>query len=507
MKRDAFQLATAAALATACAAVVMLAGPTSAGAVGLGALDPRVCSPARAQAYRDFLNLSVPIPAGLAPNDPAAKDVAANHYVEMFDGRFACGDSAEHFGNVIDAYKAAFAHRRADGTRIPLVLHFHGGLVAGDGGFGAPVAGQNAVWNSYTKYGFPVFFMWHSGPGEIGAREVLPQSGHITTAHGLVNRWDFINERAAERERNGTGHPDFPTRGPITYAERVNLREEQLRHENLVNGANMWRHMEREIDESMERKGDRGGYLMVKSIAELAADPDFRVVLVGHSMGTIFASRMIETYKAYVDDHPELPGGARNFKFDVVFLAPAVKYRDFDRALRTGKIANFRMFTLYDRCERLDHVARGQFGTGGLKALNDLYPRSLLYYISAVTSEYPDLPLVGMHRFMEDPPDKDDVLVNSVNKSMLDFGQPTKSPPGFDRSIVLSPTSENHAGVNVGFEANSISHGGFDGDGAVLNSIEEIVNRGFAPSAAPSPHATHDPKVATCGANESKALR
>jgi hypothetical protein len=504
MKRVKCQLATSTALVMACACVVFSQGPTY--GLGLGALDPRVCSPAQAIAKKAFLALPVPIPSGIPASDPAAADVADHHYVEMFDGKFVCGDSAEHFGAVVAAYKAAFAHPR-NGTKPPLVLHFHGGLVSGEGAFNAPVERDSAMWKSYTKFGFPVFFMWHSGAGEIGAREVLPQNGHITTAHGLVNRWDFINESAAERERNGTGHPDFDLGRDITAPERVNLREEQLRHENLVNGANMWRHMEREISAAMERKGDRGGYLMVKAIAELAADPDFRVVLIGHSMGTIFASRLIESYAAYVEDHPELPSRARDFKFDLVFLAPAVKYRDFDRALRTKKIANFRMFTLYDRCERIDHLARGQFGTGGLKGLDDLYPRSLLYWISAVTSEYPDIPLVGMHRFMEDPVFNDNVLVHSVNERMIEFGGPRLPPSAFDRSIVLSPTKANGGAGNTGFETGSISHGGFDGDAEVLTSLEEIVNHGFTPSGAATPHPTATPHDAKCGDNENKVPR
>jgi pimeloyl-ACP methyl ester carboxylesterase len=437
-------------------------------------LDPEPCSIGEKQQRDAFLRLPVPIPSGLASDDPAGKDVPAHHYVEMFDGKFVCGYSRGDFESVIAAYKAAFAHRRQDGKRIPLVLHFHGGLVSGESGFKAPAETPNMFWSTYTTGAFPVLFIWHSGPGEIGSREILPQTGHITTAHGLVNRWNYIYETAAERERDGTGHPDLtPAPNGTPFSERVNLREQQLREENLLNGANMWRHMEREIDQAMEPWDDRGGYLMVKSIAELAADPEFRVVLVGHSMGAIFASRLIETYHSYVAEHPELSPAAKAFHFDVVFMAPAVKYRVFDEALRTHRIGNFRMFTMYDLCERRDHVASGALGRTALRGLKDFYPRSLLYYVSSVTSEYPDIPLVGLDRFMVDPQFDGDVLIRSVKNRI-------ERP----RSLVFSPTKRNGGGA-PGFEVNAVSHGAFDQDGAFLRSLGKIINKGFGGSPGP----------------------
>jgi hypothetical protein len=467
--RSARSYQAAVALIGALACAVAFPPHRGSAAATSSAVDPRVCGNGK-EAKAKFLSFAD----------------ARNHYVEMFDGRFDCGYGPGDFNRVVDAYRSAAA--KAGPSPLPLVLYFHGGLVQGGHGFEFPL--QTGVWQTYTAHAFPVFFVWHSGGGEIGAREVLPQTGHITTAHGLINRWDYIHGTAAERERNDTGHPRLQT-PPETVD--VNAVEQDLRLQNVLNGANMWHHMEREIDWSLEPGADRGGHLMVEQLAKLAGEqPNLRVVLVGHSMGAIYASRLIETYTAYVTGNPYVGDAARNLQFEAVFLAPAVNYVVFDRTLRTGKVKNFRMFAMYDLCERKDHVARRALRGGPLQGFRDFYPRSLLYYVSSVTGPYPDVPLTGMERFLRDPQFDDNVLIRSV-KQRLDQRYPSW--------LVLSPTANNSAG-GPGFESAANSHGDFDGDDKVLASLGEIFEHGFKAAPATQPPGPGPTPVPDCGKPE-----
>jgi hypothetical protein len=122
-----------------------------------------------------------------------------------------------------------------------------------------------------------------------------------------------------------------------------------------------------------------------------------RVVLVGHSEGAHFVCRWLQA----IDDII----GAKydpTLTFDVLFMAAACRTDVFADVLTStaGKrIKQYRSLCLSDPVEQADHL---------LDAVNpllgEIYPRSLLYYISGVlerngTTDFPDAPLVGMQRF------------------------------------------------------------------------------------------------------------
>jgi len=79
-------------------------------------------------------------------------------------------------------------------------------------------------------------------------------------------------------------------------------------------------------------------------------------------------------------------------EFDVIFLAPAVTYDQFDATLANhqSRIAHFRSFGMTDDWEIADRL------------LPVVYPRSLLYFVSGLLEETIDEPLVGMERFLRE---------------------------------------------------------------------------------------------------------
>jgi hypothetical protein len=162
-------------------------------------------------------------------------------------------------------------------------------------------------------------------------------------------------------------------------------------------------------------------------------------------------------------------------RFDVASLAPAVPYTTFERALRTGRIGHFRMFTMDDAHERDDHLTE-------LDAISEktkgIYPLSLLYFISGVLNTYPDYPLLGMQRYISDP------RYTTGNATMrnpviIDVKARLAQDPRF---LALSPGPNP---PSAGMQACAVHHGDFDGDPQTVQSIKYLVN--FEWKRSPSP--------------------
>lgn len=214
-------------------------------------------------------------------------------------------------------------------------------------------------------------------------------------------------------------------------------------------GAFFWRAMKNDAVEAFGDDGkDRAGNWLLRCLNE--ANPRPRVLLVGHSAGSVFASRLLQ--------QPEANG-----TFDLAFLAPAITYSLFAKTLKIAesKIANFRMFAMDDDLECKDRL------------LPLIYPRSLLYLISGILEGTADTPLLGMKRFHS--PDyaatnRDQELLDEI-RAFLDGGH---------NRIVWSQ-SDNGPGLRSWAQR----HGDFDEpcdkyDGKTVDSLKHIITHNFS---------------------------
>jgi hypothetical protein len=105
-----------------------------------------------------------------------------------------------------------------------------------------------------------------------------------------------------------------------------------------------------------------------------------RIVLVGHSAGTVYICNLLKKAAAI------LPA---EIGFEVIFLAPACTFKLLDSALQEAgdRIRSFRSYGLKDAIERKDAI------------FPPLYLYSLLYFVSGLLEDEVDGPLVGMERF------------------------------------------------------------------------------------------------------------
>lgn len=145
-----------------------------------------------------------------------------------------------------------------------------------------------------------------------------------------------------------------------------------------------------------------------------------------------------------------------------MLLAPAATSQHFADTLAKAAplIQRTRMFTMTDVKEREDWV------------VGAIYPRSLLYLVSGVFERDGGksgvAPLIGLSRYLGEGLDK---LISSPlgRSSQLSA---TRSYFGEAGRVVLSPTAYH---AQVGFRAGAISHGDFDNDALVLESISEML--------------------------------
>jgi hypothetical protein len=184
-------------------------------------------------------------------------------------------------------------------------------------------------------------------------------------------------------------------------------------------------------------------------------------------------SALIEQYDRYVTANPTAELTNKPMTFNVVLMAPAVSYMRFERALRTSRIANFRMFTMNDTCERRDHVTEMDttppLASSPTAAPNttlaNVYPYSLLYFISGVLHIYPDYPLLGLSRYWHTQTGQyaDNLLLKDVQSRLMWYKAP----------IVLAPTFRSSPEGQI---STAYRHGYFARDPATLSSIVYFTN-------------------------------
>lgn len=208
-------------------------------------------------------------------------------------------------------------------------------------------------------------------------------------------------------------------------------------------GRKVWSLMKGDTRDAFKPNPDHfGGTAFLEELKEQAGDSCPRITLVGHSTGAVFICEFLEKADQV------LPAG---FKFDVVFLAPAVTCSRFQKAIHDQghRIRKFRMFTMKDQLETVDTL------------VPVLFPRSLLYFVSGVVEDEADMPLVGMERYTNpgEYPGEEYPSVEAVR----DFLQEP------DR-VLWSKSDEGPGKVTF-----ATSHGDFDNDKDTLASIDHVL--------------------------------
>ena len=185
----------------------------------------------------------------------------------------------------------------------------------------------------------------------------------------------------------------------------------------------------------------------------LALNPTRRLLLSGHSAGSIWASELL------------LASNRRGIAMplDLVLLAPAVRTAKFAEALaaKQGDIGAFRLFAMSDALERSDVLLGKGYGF--------LYPSSLLYFVSGLCEDakkdaLADAPLLGMQRFIECKTNwTDDTDEGAALKRVRTF-----------LSADAKRTVFSIAARGAGLDCQAQSHGAFDDDPKTLQSVATL---------------------------------
>jgi len=270
-----------------------------------------------------------------------------------------------------------------------------------------------------------------------------------TTRGGLA--WILVAKFVAKivikvvrRYANGHAHGMYCT-----------IVEEVLRAAYLDKvGATVWNQMKKDTADSFGSDSQCCGTAVAKELGDLyAAGKTFKkITLVGHSTGAVYICEFLDAASKYV---PEL-------KFDIVFLAPAVRHDRFATALakHQERIGGFRMFGMSDGIESDDVL------------VPILYTRSLLYFVSGVLEGQVegdawkgdiDAPIVGMQRYITDK------SVYNPN-DFPEVEQVREYLQSIQNSDIWSDSSAGN-----GLNSTSHKHGDFDNDVDTVNSVLWII--------------------------------
>jgi len=287
--------------------------------------------------------------------------------------------------------------------------------------------------------------------------------GDVEGARGLVSTLALARKalqvlRAVlGRYDLGTDHGVYPT-----------VVEELLRVFYLANvGGAEWQAMKKETADTFGTDDERGGRLVLDALAAgLPSDGSKPITLVGHSTGAVFIDNLLAEVvrRADAGERP-LPEAQR---FQVCFLAPAATTVHFADAIGVPpawsgreRIGRFRMFTMTDHAEQADRL------------VGAIYPRSLLYLVSGLLerdarSSSAWEPVVGLSRYLDGDPQK--LLASEAGRAarIVDTRDYLAGPG----AVVLSPTA---ADAPVGFRSGATSHGDFDNDPLVHESLVELI--------------------------------
>jgi hypothetical protein len=98
--------------------------------------------------------------------------------------------------------------------------------------------------------------------------------------------------------------------------------------------------------------------------------------------------------------------------------------------------------------------------------LGVVYPRSLLYFVSGLTEDSTDEPILGMQRFLSGTAPFDDPHLLKVREYVHDTQSARYAPSVWGRI---------NSGALEGFRTSSESHGGFDDDVDTRASLAYLI--------------------------------
>jgi hypothetical protein len=220
-------------------------------------------------------------------------------------------------------------------------------------------------------------------------------------------------------------------------------------------GGETWTQIKRDVEAAFDDDPNAVGRVFAAELKKvLENDPGRRVILAGHSAGSIYVCHLLE----------ELDRVGFAGKVDVRFLAAAAR---FDLVEDTFKryghlIGDMRSFALTDQQEQDEALLAGAPYVGSIPLLKNMYMGSLLYLVSGCFEAEPDCPIFGMQRFVDKRPalNPEEVkVIDSANKFVRD-----RNANGFVWSGVANPGG-------TGFACTSTSHGGFDEDWTCIDNV------------------------------------
>ncbi|PKO39632.1 MAG: DUF1749 domain-containing protein [Betaproteobacteria bacterium HGW-Betaproteobacteria-6] len=211
-------------------------------------------------------------------------------------------------------------------------------------------------------------------------------------------------------------------------------------------GATVWNQMKKDTADSFGSSSECCGTDVLNQLQQLASFP--KITLVGHSTGAVYICNFLDAAARIIPNH----------KFDIIFLAPAVRHERFAAALQAHaqRIEKFRMFGMSDELESNDVM------------VPILYTRSLLYFVSGLLEGHTntagwtadiDAPIVGMQRYVENT----DVFDTS------DF--PEVEEVREFLNTIQNSTVWSEANAGDGLNSQSHSHGDFDNDPQTVASV------------------------------------
>lgn len=217
-----------------------------------------------------------------------------------------------------------------------------------------------------------------------------------------------------------------------------------------VIGGLLWRHMKKDTADSFGDLADEfGGTALLEEIGRIwEAGHRPRIVLIGHSAGTVYICNLLQKAAAVLP--PEIC-------FEVIFLAPACTFKLLDTALQAAgdRIRSFRSFGLADPIERKDAI------------FPPLYLYSLLYFVSGVLDDEVDVPLVGMERFSSQALNFDQSVSPEITSVLQRLAN-------YQSALVWS----GGGATGPGLVSMALKHGDFDNEARTLESVGYLIQHG-----------------------------
>jgi len=248
------------------------------------------------------------------------------------------------------------------------------------------------------------------------------------------------------------------------------VAEEIFRQFYIANaGWAVWNEMKVETAQAFQ--GDAAHNVGNAMIAELIAlyesgdaGRGARIVLLGHSTGAVYICNFLAAMQQALAGRPYRD----SIKFDVIFMAPAVRVDLLAATLESfgSLVRNFRSFEMSDELESGEILLQVDGASPTVNAiLAEVYTSSLLYFISGVLEDSEDdTPIDGMQRFFTTP-----AVFSPL--SFPDVQAVSTFYAGQSDAIVYADTSKLDQQPPLGKRCTSYHHGGFPSDPGTLESV------------------------------------